>query len=226
MHARAGSAAPMRHRAHIDNDAEFVGQHMRQHLLHGVEGAFDVEVEGAREQVVVDVEKVRPPHGRAGRVEQEMRRAEITDRQFDDVFHRRALGHVDRQRQTAARRVAGFVLLPAELRVDCLGGSGMVLKKSTDGLGVDRAYEQGVILMLPRLIIESIYPPASCNPRIRTVRFHLLSGLGIAQHSISGLIKELRHVAGERAAVPHRVDDRTAARGCHGRRLMLMTPPA
>ena len=104
--------------------------------------------------------------------------------------------------------------------------SALVREKSTDGLGVDRAYEQGEILMLPRLIIENIYPPAPCNPRVRTVRFNLLTGLGIAQHSISDLTKEMRKVASERGANPRRVDDRTAARGCKGGPLMLMTPPA
>lgn len=104
--------------------------------------------------------------------------------------------------------------------------SALVLKKSTAGLGVDRAYEQGEILALPRLIIENIYPPAPCNPRVRTVRFNLLTGLGIAQHSISDLTKKLRETASERGASPRRVDDRTAARGCKGGPLLVMTPPA
>lgn len=104
--------------------------------------------------------------------------------------------------------------------------SALILEKSTAGLGVDRAYEQGEILALPRLIIENIYPPAPCNPRIRTVRFNLLTGFGIAQHSVSDLTKKLRQVASERGASPRRVDDRTAALGCKGGPLMLMTPPA
>lgn len=104
--------------------------------------------------------------------------------------------------------------------------SAMVLKKSTIGLGVDRAYEQGEILALPRLIIENIYPPAPCNPRVRTVRFNLLTGLGVAQHSISGLTKKLHTVASERGADPRRVDDRTAARGCQGGPMLALPPPA
>ena len=103
--------------------------------------------------------------------------------------------------------------------------SALVLEKSTVGLGVDRAYERGEILALPRLIIENFYPPAGCNPRIRTVRFNLLSGLGIAQHSISNLTKELRETA-KGGGVPHRADNRLAARDCKGGPLLLMTPPA
>lgn len=104
--------------------------------------------------------------------------------------------------------------------------SAMVRDKSTDGLGVDRAFEQGEILALPRLIIENIYPPAPCKPRVRIVRFNVLSGLGIAQHSISGLTKQLQAVGSERGADARRADDRAAARGCSGGPLMALTPPA
>ena len=47
----------MRHAAHIDDHAELVLQHVREHRLHGVERAFHVEVEGAVEQIIVDVEE-------------------------------------------------------------------------------------------------------------------------------------------------------------------------
>ncbi|MCF8476771.1 MAG: DUF2974 domain-containing protein [Pseudolabrys sp.] len=104
--------------------------------------------------------------------------------------------------------------------------SALVREKSTRGLGVDRAFEAGEILALPRLIIENIYPPAPCDPRIRTVRFNLLTGLGIAQHSISGLTKRLRAVADEPDADPLRVTDTLQARDCKGGPLMAITPPA
>lgn len=104
--------------------------------------------------------------------------------------------------------------------------SALVREKSTKGLGVDRAYESGEILALPRMIIENIYPPAPCDPRIRTVRFNLLSGLGIAQHSIVNLTKRLQMVAREPGADPQRVDDSPAARACKGGPLMGIAPPA
>jgi hypothetical protein len=103
--------------------------------------------------------------------------------------------------------------------------SAMVLAKSADGLGVDRAYEAGEILALPRAIIENIYPPAPCNPRIRSVRFNLLSGLGVAQHNIENLTKQLQAAAKTRGANPRRVNDALRARACKGAP-MMMVPPA
>lgn len=104
--------------------------------------------------------------------------------------------------------------------------SAMLREKSTAGLGVDRAYERGEILTLPRLIFENIYPPPPCNPRIRTVRFDLLSGLGIAQHSIAGLTRELNTVGRARTADPRRVNDMLRARRCKGGPVLLVAPPA
>ena len=104
--------------------------------------------------------------------------------------------------------------------------SAMVLEKSADGLGVDRAYEAGEILALPRAIIENIHPPAPCNPRIRTVRFNLLSGLGVAQHNIENLTKQLQATAKTRGANPRRVNDALRARACKGAPMLLMVPPA
>lgn len=104
--------------------------------------------------------------------------------------------------------------------------SALLREKSTAGLGVDRAYERGEILALPRMIFENIYPPAPCNPRIRTVRFNLLSGFGITQHSIAGLTRELNSVGRARTANPRRVNDALRARGCKGSPMLLVAPPA
>jgi dienelactone hydrolase len=104
--------------------------------------------------------------------------------------------------------------------------SAVVLKQSTDGLGVDRAYEAGEILALPRTIIENIYPPAACRPRVRTVRFNLLTGFGIAQHNIEGLTKKLIVTAKTPGANPRRVNDALRARACKGAPMLLMVPPA
>jgi hypothetical protein len=102
--------------------------------------------------------------------------------------------------------------------------SELVREHSTKGLGVDRAYERGEILMLPRLIIENIFPPAECNPRIRSVRFNVLTGLPGAQHNIEDLTKQLRVVAQQPGANPRRVYDGPKAKSCTGSPMMV--PPA
>ena len=88
---------------------------------------------------------------------------------------------------------------------------------STRGLGVDRAYEAGEILMLPRLIAENILPPQSCNPRVRTVRFNVLGGPPIIKHSIKDLTRQLRVAASERGANARRVEESAKARTCGDR---------
>lgn len=102
--------------------------------------------------------------------------------------------------------------------------SELVREHSTKGLGVDRAYEQGEILMLPRLLIENIFPPPDCSPRIRSVRFNILTGLPGAQHSIEDLTKQLRVAGHQPGANPRRVYDGAKARGCIGSPMVV--PPA
>lgn len=102
--------------------------------------------------------------------------------------------------------------------------SAMLREQSTRGLGVDRAYEQGEILMLPRLVIENIFPPTPCNPQIRHVRFNLLDGKPVEQHNIENLTRELRTVSRERGADPRRVEASAQARGCTA--APMIAPPA
>ena len=66
----------MRHARHVDDDAELVGEHVRQHRLHGVECAVDVEREGFLHQRVVDLEKFGAADRGAGRIEKELHAAE------------------------------------------------------------------------------------------------------------------------------------------------------
>jgi hypothetical protein len=96
---------------------------------------------------------------------------------------------------------------------------------STEKLGVDRAFERGEILALPRMIIENIFPPTACRPRIRIVRFNLLSGLPVAQHSIQELTRKLLKEAAKPGADPRRVDGSLEARTCKGAP-GIMAPPA
>lgn len=104
--------------------------------------------------------------------------------------------------------------------------SAMISDKSVEGLGIDRTYEAGEILALPRMIVENFIPPAPCRPRIRTVRFNLLTGFGVAQHSIEGLTKNLIEATKGKAANPRRVNDALRARVCKGAPMLVMVPPA
>ena len=104
--------------------------------------------------------------------------------------------------------------------------SDLVREHSTRGLGVDRAYEAGEILTLPRLLIENIFPPAECNPRIRSVRFNVMMGLPVQQHSIAGLTEQLHQAARQPGADPRKAIALAQARGCKGSPMMMITPPA
>jgi dienelactone hydrolase len=92
--------------------------------------------------------------------------------------------------------------------------SELIRAHSTRGLGVDRAYEAGEILALPRLLVENIFPPAACHPRIRTVRFNVLTGLPLEQHSMADLTEKMLVAARTPGANPKRVDDSLEARSC------------
>ena len=104
--------------------------------------------------------------------------------------------------------------------------SALLLAKNTEGLGVDRAYEAGEILTLPRILIDNIIPPTPCAPRIRTVRFSLLGGSPIARHSIAELTARLREMAETPGANPQRVEAIRASQDCGGLRLPpFLVPP-
>ena len=101
---RRGSraAAAMRHAPHVDDHAELVGEHVRQHRLHGIERSLDVEVERSVEEIVVDFEKLGAPDSGAGRIEQKMHGAEAVDGELDHVLDRTAFGDVNGERQGLA----------------------------------------------------------------------------------------------------------------------------
>ena len=77
-------------------------EHVRQHRLHAVERALDVEVEGFLHQLVVDLEELGAADRGAGRVEQEVYGTERIERALDHVVDLRAFGDVDLQRQRLA----------------------------------------------------------------------------------------------------------------------------
>lgn len=96
----------------------------------------------------------------------------------------------------------------------------LIREKNVLGLGIDRTYESGEILSIPRQILEAEYMPAACNPRIRHVRFNLLAGSPIAQHSMDELTENMRIVAHEPGANRHLAAGYVAARDCS-----RMAPP-
>lgn len=102
--------------------------------------------------------------------------------------------------------------------------SAIVRDRNVVGLGVDRAYESGEILALPRILIENIFPPRACGPRVRKVRFSMLTGLPLQQHNMEALTERLRAAARMPGADPRRVEARQAANDCVPSLLMLPLP--
>ena len=83
--------------------------------------------------------------------------------------------------------------------------SAILRERNVQGLGIDRAYEAGEILVLPRILIENIVPPLPCSPRTRTVRFNFLMGSPVAHHNMSELTAKMREAAATPGADPRRV---------------------
>jgi hypothetical protein len=63
--------------------------------------------------------------------------------------------------------------------------------RNVQGLQIERAYERGEILALPRLIVSEFVPLTACNPQIRTIGFNALSGNPIQQHSLGRMAKAM-----------------------------------
>jgi len=72
-------------------------------------------------------------------------------------------------------------------------------------LGIDRVYEAGEVLALPRTLVSGLFPAAPCRPYVRTIRFDLAEGGGLlAHHSIDNLTKGIERLAktGGRTPLP------------------------
>jgi hypothetical protein len=105
--------------------------------------------------------------------------------------------------------------------------SALLRERNVKGLGIDRAYEAGEILVLPRILIENIVPPLPCSPRTRTVRFNFLTGSPVAQHSMSELTTKMREAALTPGADPRRATALRDAQTCTDFPLApLLAPPA
>lgn len=70
-------------------------------------------------------------------------------------------------------------------------------------LGVDRVYESGEILSLPRYLVSGIFPTSPCRPYVRIVRFNVLSLPGLVnRHRIAVLAEGFRQAASVAPPVP------------------------
>jgi hypothetical protein len=68
--------------------------------------------------------------------------------------------------------------------------------QNVKGLCMERVYEHGEILAYGRYFMRQFIPLSPCNPRVVSIRFHVIHGSPIAQHSLTdfdnGLLREAR----------------------------------
>lgn len=70
-------------------------------------------------------------------------------------------------------------------------------RAATEALGIDRVYEAGEILSLPRYLASGVFPSSQCRPRVRIVRFHTVTAPSLLErHRIGELAKGLTRLAG------------------------------
>lgn len=68
---------------------------------------------------------------------------------------------------------------------------------AAEHLGIDRVYEAGEILSLPRYIVSGVFPSTQCRPRVRIVRFATVNAPSLAErHRIGNLAAGLSALAG------------------------------
>ena len=68
---------------------------------------------------------------------------------------------------------------------------------ATEDLGIDRVYESGEILSLPRYLASGVFPSSQCRPRVRIVRFHTVTAPSLLErHRIRYLTEGLTKLAG------------------------------
>jgi pimeloyl-ACP methyl ester carboxylesterase len=68
--------------------------------------------------------------------------------------------------------------------------------QNVKGLRMERVYEHGEILAYGRYVMRQFIPLSPCNPRVVSIRFDVIHGSPIAQHSLTdfdnGLLREAR----------------------------------
>lgn len=76
---------------------------------------------------------------------------------------------------------------------------------ATKDLGIDRIYQSGEILSLPRYLVSGVFPSSPCQPRVRIVRFATVLGASlIERHRIRNMTKGLTELAAPPPPVPER----------------------
>lgn len=68
-------------------------------------------------------------------------------------------------------------------------------EKNEMGLTIYRIYEQGEILAYLRFVMKGLYPLSRKDPEIVEIRYNLVKGNVVSQHSIKDFACELRNVA-------------------------------
>lgn len=69
--------------------------------------------------------------------------------------------------------------------------------RSTKDLGIDRVYESGEILSLPRYLASGVFPSSQCQPRVRIVRFATVTTPSLVErHRMADLTKGLAELSG------------------------------
>lgn len=64
--------------------------------------------------------------------------------------------------------------------------------EATKDLGIDRVYESGEILSLPRYLASGVFPSSQCMPRVRIVRFNTVTAPSLVErHRIRNLTQGL-----------------------------------
>jgi hypothetical protein len=67
---------------------------------------------------------------------------------------------------------------------------------ATERLGVDRIYESGEILSLPRYLASGVFPSSQCRPRVRIVRFSTVTAPSrLERHRIGNLTRALAELS-------------------------------
>ncbi len=70
-------------------------------------------------------------------------------------------------------------------------------------LGIDRVYESGEILSLPRYLTSGLFPTSSCRPYVRIVRFNVVALLSLLKrHRIAVLVDGFQRAAGDNPPPP------------------------
>lgn len=67
---------------------------------------------------------------------------------------------------------------------------------ASEKLGVDRIYESGEILSLPRYLVSGAFPTSPCRPRVRVVRFSTATTASLLErHRMAGLTQGIATLA-------------------------------